>query len=139
MDNFNLIAYNLRGVDHKVSNNKAPSAEILDIDGIADLGSSNGKLFILRPSSMVKIEVSDTLEVLETITTKYKSQQLEDNRVLAVTLSKLYVSGRIFKEKKNYIAIYNHSFEEVMKEIFWFKNQGIYKFIETTGFRRSFQ
>lgn len=121
--NFNLIAYDLRSVSSKSEPSKVPAAEFLNIDGIADIGAYSVKLFVLTPSSLIRIHVSDKLEVEDRISTVFSKKTLVDNRVMTVTSNKLFISGRDSKNMNNYIAVYTHEFQEALDDVYYFKNQ----------------
>jgi hypothetical protein len=121
--NFNLIAYDLKSLSSKSEPSKVPAAEFLNIDGIADIGAYSVKLFILTPSSIIRIHVSDKLEVEDRVSTSFCKKSLVDNRVMTVTSSRLFVSGRDAKNQNNYIAVYTHEFQEALDDVYYFNNQ----------------
>jgi hypothetical protein len=121
--NFNLIAYDLRSVSSKSEPSKAPSAEYLNIDGIADIGAYSIKLFILTPSSIIRIHVSEKLEVEDRVSTVFSKKSLTENRVMTVTSNRLFISGRDPKNLLNYIAVYTHEFQEALDDVYYFKDQ----------------
>ncbi len=121
--NFNLVAYDLRSVTSKSEPSKMPAAELLNIDGIADIGAFSVKLFILTPSSVIRVHVSDKLEVEDRVSTVLSKKSLVDNRVMTVSSNRLFISGRDTKNLNNYIAVFTHEFHEALDEVYYFKNQ----------------